>query len=354
MVWGLASTIALFLLPHRDTFCHDTRCFSSSLQETAIEPSKYDDLLTWLKSKGADINEKLDIRQSSSGCGFGVYVSADVAEDELLFTVPRKACLTLDDAINDSKCGEAFSNIVEKAGPGGNTVVTAGYMAKEYMLFLEEVKKGTEASNQWGAYFQTLPWDRGVNSQEHTLFWSDDMIESMLKGSLCYGEAVALRQEVAYATRIMGSVVGKSIRVARGEEKEDSFSWPWESKAPEAPPDGLSDAMKGAFVCLLTRAFQDGEDDAEKLVPMLDMLQHNDNPNVKHAMRKVDGTVEVRARCDIPFGAELVNQYRPEEEETMPYARFFTRFGFVPGITEPMENLLKDKSSIFYPMKAEV
>jgi hypothetical protein len=356
MVWGLASTITLFLIPNRESFCRDTRCFSTtSLQETAVEASKYKDMMTWLKSNGAEINEKLDIRQSSSGCGFGVYVSSEVAEDEVLFTVPRKACLTLDDATNDSNCGEAFSNIIDKAGPGGNTVAMAGYMAKEYLMFLEDVKKGTESSNQWGSYFQTLPWERGVNSQEHTLFWSDDMLESMLKGSLCYGEAIALREEVALATRIMGPIVGKSIRAARGIE--EAFSWPWEVKEPEGPPDGLSDAMQGAFVCLLTRAFQDGEDgedDAEKLVPMLDMLQHNDSPNVKHAMRNVDGTVEVRARCEIAAGAELFNQYRPEAEETMPYARFFTRFGFVPGITEPMENLLKDKSSIFYPMKAEV
>ena len=115
--------------------------------------------------------------------------------------------------------------------------------------------------------------------------------------------------------------------------------------------------MKGAFVCLLTRAFQDDNDegtDEEKLVPLLDMLQHSDTPNVRHAMRKADGTVEVRARCDIPSGTELFNQYRSEEEETMPYSRFFTRFGFVPGITEDMENLLRDKSSIFYPKKVEI
>ena len=362
MVWGLSSTVALFLIRRQDgnlnldfTERSRSRCFASTLEEKIVEASKYEDLMRWLKQNGAEINEKLDIRQSSSGCGYGVFTSDDVVEDELLFTVPRQACLTLDDSTNDPNCGEAFSNIIEKAGPGGNTVVMAGYMAKEYLLLLEDVKKGKGASNRWGAYFQTLPWERGLNSQEHTLFWSDDMVESMLKGSLCYSEATSLREEVALATKIMGSVVGKTIRVARGDEEDPGFSWPWEAKPlPEGPPEGLSDAMKGAFVCLLTRAFQDGEGDAEKLVPMLDMLQHAGTPNVKHAMRKIDGTVEVRARCDIESGSELFNQYRPEEEETMPYARFFTRFGFVPGITEPMENLLRDKSSIFYPLKAEV
>jgi hypothetical protein len=328
----------------------------STLNEQTVEASKYNDLVEWLKSNGAEINEKIEIRRSSQGSGFGAFVTGTVEEDEILFTVPREACLTLEEATRDEKCGEAFSNLIEKAGPGGNTVVMAGYMAKEYLTLKEDLEKGRESSSRWAPYFQTLPWERGVNNQEHMLFWSDEMIESLLKGSLCYGEATALRGEVSMATKIMSAVVGKSIRVARGEEA--NFSWPWEAKpaAPEGPPEGLPEAMKGAFVCLLTRAFQDGEgeNDEEKLVPMLDMLQHSDTPNVRHAMRKVDGTVEVRARCNIEPDTELFNQYRSEEEESMPYSRFFTRFGFVPGIIEPMENLLEDKSSIFYPQKAEV
>lgn len=89
-------------------------------------------------------------------------------------------------------------------------------------------------------------------------------------------------------------------------------------------------------------------------IDRLDMLQHSETPNVRHGMRPADGTVEVRARCPISSDTELLNQYRSEEEEGMPYSRFFTRFGFVPGILEPIENLLRDKSSIFYPQKAEV
>jgi hypothetical protein len=53
-------------------------------------------------------------------------------------------------------------------------------------------------------------------------------------------------------------------------------------------------------------------------------------------------------------GEELFNQYRQESDEKMPYHRFFTRYGFVPGISESITNLLKDKSSIFVAQKAEV
>ena len=214
-------------------------------------------------------------------------------------------------------------------------------------------EEGKETSN-FGPYLATLPWERGVNNQEHIIFWSDEDIESYLKGSMCYSEANSLREEVDYAITVLDAITGKSIQLYRGEI-EDGFKWPWEVQPPpEGPVKGLSQAVKGAFVSLLTRAFQDGDDDEEKLVPLLDMLQHSDDPNVSHAMRKDDGSVEVRARKALSQGDELLNQYRSEREETMPYHRFFTRFGFVPGVQEDLQNLLQDKSSIFFAQKAEV
>lgn len=275
MLWGFtAKTLAIFALTSNEprnigeTSRQKTSCLfsGSSLVEQPIERSKYDTLIDWLKNNDAEINDKIELRKSE-GCGFGAFVTSDIKEGELLFTVPRRSCLTLADATSDPNCGEAFSNLIEKAGPGGNTVVMAGYMAKEYLITVDELKNGMEPSSRWAPYFQTLPWERGVNNQEHILFWSDDMIESLLKGSLCYGEATSLREEVDLASRVMSSITGKTIRVARGEES--GFSWPWESKqATTGTPDGLPEAIKGAFVCLLTRAFQDGEGDEEKLVPM--------------------------------------------------------------------------------------
>ena len=84
------------------------------------------------------------------------------------------------------------------------------------------------------------------------------------------------------------------------------------------------------------------------------VLQHSDEPNIRHFMRKADGTVEIRAGRDLQAGEELFNQYRSEKEESMPYHRFFTRYGFVPGISENIPNLLRDKSTIFFAQKAEV
>ena len=405
MVFGITnaiqqSTLALFLLTQQHDVSHDNQlCRTSQIQQHVqerlessqstttttslfmtsslisepVEKSKYIQLLEWLQQpqpqaqsddeeeniETAYINEKLIINESTGGDGYGMFVTQDCTEDELLFTIPRNLCFTLNDALEDVDCGTQFKSLIDKAGPGGNTVAMAGYMAKEYLVGKEQEKSDNNNSSRWGPYFATLPWKRGINNQEHILFWDDEKIESLLDGSLCYSEATSLREEVDLAIRVLGPMTRKPIQIARGiEQEEDGFKFPWQVNNDDSKKnekmEGFDDAVKGAFVCLLTRAFQDGDGDEEKLVPLLDMLNHAETPNVRHAMRKSDGTVEVRARCDIPAGSELWNQYRSEEEESMPYSRFFTRFGFVPGISEPMENLLRDKSSIFYPQVAEV
>jgi hypothetical protein len=319
------------------TLSVSTRLFSTFLSQP-IEQDKYMALLQWLQDNGAEINDKIEIRESSQGDGYGAFVKDHMSEGELLFEIPRNLCLTIQDATDDKDCGELFSKLIDKAGPGGNTVAMAGYLAKEYLISLEidgsddDDDDDSAESSRWGPYFQTLPWKRGVNNQEHVLFWEDERVETLLDGSLCYREATSLREEVALAIRVLGPMVSKPIRVARGEETSSGFRFPWQikeqSSVPDdrgSSPDGLAEAVRGAFVCLLTRSFQDGDGDEEKLVPLLDMLQHSETPNVRHAMRTADGAVEVRARCNIEAGSELWNQYRSEEEESMPYSRFFTR-----------------------------
>jgi len=234
--------------------------------------------------------------------------------------------------------------------------------------------KDYQTTSRWGPYFKTLPtWEAGINNQEHILFWSGEKIEELLRGSLCYAEARSLRNEVALSIQVLGPLLKKSIRESRGQETATTINTKLYKKITtmfqfnkQPTPDDIiddkivSNAVKGAFVTLLTRSFQDYNDN-EKLVPLLDLLQHSETPNVRHNVvtvttdhntnnndDAVDTVVEVRARHNIDAGSEIFNQYQSEEANNMPYARFFTRFGFVPGISEPMENLLLDKSPIFF------
>ena len=87
---------------------------------------------------------------------------------------------------------------------------------------------------------------------------------------------------------------------------------------------------------------QEGEDGDEpmlaeekRLVPLLDMLQHDTAPNVRHVLQTDPDTgaqcVVVTARRSISADEELLNCY--DFGEPLEPAKFLTRFGFVPGET---------------------
>ena len=119
-----------------------------------------------------------------------------------------------------------------RAGPGGSTVALAGYMAKEYiLLYLDQQEFGNNESeksdfaktdnNRWGPYMELLPWKRGINNQEHVLFWNEAKIEELLRGSLCYNEAKSLREEVALSISVLGPLLKRSVRMAKGDISKD-------------------------------------------------------------------------------------------------------------------------------------
>lgn len=304
--------------------------------------SKYEYLLEWLR-ECATVSEKVTLAESKCGGGYGAFVTEAVEPNELLFEIPRSLCMTVEDALADSELGEPMKLLIEKAGPGANTVALAGFISKERL-------KGDDSL--YAPYLDTLPWERFVNSQEHVLYWSEEQVEGLLKESMGYDEVIGLKKEVDLAISVLGKVLVDGPPRSR-------VKLPWETDEPDPKPRaGLADAVVGSFVCLLTRAFQDGieeDDDDEKLVPLLDMLQHSEEPNVRHTMNRETGAVQVRARSVLQPKDELLNQYRSEMEENMPKHRFFTRFGFVPGLKdETVVNLLVEKSPIFFAQKAEV
>jgi len=358
---------------------------AADAQTQSSSSSKYDDLVQWFLAADEDcyLSSKIEIRPSTRGGletgGYGAFASEDVSRGELLMKIPRKCCVTLDDALNDNECGAAFQGLMKKAGPGSETVILAGYLAKEYLLLQEYERRIAEGSSpdddsemrrlskiKFGPYLRTLPWKRGVNAQEHVLFWDNDYVDTLLKGSLAYEDAVEIRSSVTYATKILNGIIAPVVRKARGEgndsDDDSGFRFPWQPKPEKESSneilDGLEDAVRGAFVICLSRSFAapisaDIEKTEERLEPMLDLLQHSNNPNIKHG-NALSGKIEVTASVDIKSGDELFNQYLGEEDENMPYHKFFTRFGFVPGVVEPLADLIADRSTIFFPQRASV
>ena len=172
-----------------------------------------------------------------------------------------------------------------------------------------------------------------------------------------------------YATKILNGIVGPVIKRARGSEDEEEntegFRLPWQQPKEKSTPsdtivEGLEEAVTGAFVICLSRSFAwifrpNVNTQEEILVPILDILQHSNNPNIKQGNAEDEpNMIEVKAAIDIKAGEELFNQYKAEEDVNMPYHKFFTRFGFIPGVVEPMEDLIKNRSTIFFPKQQTV
>ena len=156
----------------------------------------------------------------------------------------------------------------------------------------------------------------------HVLWWSESQVDN-LEGSNAYDDAVGLRDEVALASKVIKSLVGASVREAYKARGEPLWNV-WKAD------DDIDKAVRGAFVSILTRAFAQEEDADEetRLVPLLDMLQHDANHNVRHGAQTdpEDGTqrVVVTARRRIEMGEELLNNYDNgcEAHTTIPYHRW--------------------------------
>jgi len=318
----LLQTLALLQLP--------LAAVSLAVSAAAATDPRHAPLLSWLERWGTELGP-VTLGKSSVGAGYGAFASRDVTEGELLFSVPSTACVGLYDACGDADVGEALARLVVK-GQGGATVALAGLLAKEWLCAGE--------SGPRGPYLAMLPWDaawppEAEQEQEHCLWWSEAQVDA-LEGSPAYSDAVGIRDEVALAAKVIKSLIGASVRRVYKERGEP----PW---AVWRADDDIERAVRGAFVSILTRSFtqEDGGDEEKRLVPLLDMLQHAAEPNVRH-VQVSDGAAEggggaegggrqrvvVTARRPIAAGEELLNSYDGGELEP---ATFLTRFGFVPG-----------------------
>lgn len=173
--------------------------------------------------------------------------------------------------------------------------------------------------------------------------------------------------QVKYATKLLNGIIGPVVNRARGveeAEEDEGFRFPWQQKektgTSEIAVDRLEEAVRGAFVICLSRGFArtfqgDNTQQEECLVPILDILQHSNEPNCSDENSKEqDNMIEIKASIDVQAGEELFNQYKAEEDVNMPYHKFFTRFGFVPGVVEPMADLIGSRSTIFFPKQQVV
>ena len=297
----------------------------SAIGTTALVADvRHGPLLSWLSQCGADLGP-VTLGKSTVGAGYGAFTSEAVEEGTPLFSVPSSACVSLYDACGDPDVGASLARLTS-AGQGGATVALAGLCVKEWLTTAERGARGP--------YLAMLPWDadwppEGDQGQEHVLWWSEAQVDE-LDGSAAYADAVGLREEVALASKVLKSLLGATVRKAYKDRGEPLWNV-WKAE------DDIDRAVRGAFVSILTRSFtQEDETSPEekRLVPLLDMLQHDAEPNVRHVAVTDPETgrqqrVVVTARRRIEAGEELLNCY--DFGEPLAPEQFLTRFGFVPG-----------------------
>lgn len=358
--------------------CHSRSLIRSQRLDAASTTTGYDaldqscdvhaQLIHWLQDTfptSAYVNPVVKIQDSLlvKGAKGAFAAHGSIAKGELIFCIPRDACLTETNVLNDPDCGADFKALIEKAGPGGFTVAFAGYLAKEYLLSRDDQHwKKQQSPSQYRSYLSSLPW--GAKNQDHILFWSDQQIEGLLAGSLCYEEATGLRKEVFLARKVLTSILQPIIlRESATTTNNNPFSFLFspQQRSNSHRIQEIGDAITAAFVILLTRSFEEDfvsqaastvlSERPERLIPILDMLNHDSIASITYSTHNETGTVEVRASRDITQGEELFNCYRQVDVSNMPYHRFFTRFGFVPGFTthEDIILALRNKDPIFFP-----
>jgi hypothetical protein len=307
-----------------------------SLKPSALiahtESQTHATLIQWLQEHPTTyISPKFTIKQSKLG-GYGGFSSTSgFADGELIFRIPRECCVTQDDALSDIPCGEIFQMAKIKRVPSYQMLLLSGFIAKEYLLS-KRIKDKT-AIKHW-AYLQSIPWVQNQLGQDHVIFWSQEKVERLLGESLAYNDALLIRKTVDNAIRLMKDVIQPIVEDADDEEIEE--------------------AVKGAFVICLSRSFAEEVefDDGttveieNALLPLLDVLQHSNDPNT--SLESYDDYILLRARGDISADEELFHCYQEERDDVIPKHKFFTRYGFIPGVRAPVVELLQNKSSIFF------
>lgn len=105
-------------------------------------------LLSFMAAKGAEIGP-IELAKSRIGDGYGAFVTENVEEGDVLFTIPKSACIGIYTACGDLEVGDNLAKLTA-TGQGGATVALAGFLAKEWLC--------SKTQGEYGPYLAMLPW----------------------------------------------------------------------------------------------------------------------------------------------------------------------------------------------------
>lgn len=263
---------------------------------------------TWLKSHGVEISNKVGLHDyREAGQGRGLIALEDIAEGDVLFTIPQTNLLAVE---RDPKFGELVTKHELADWPA--------LMA--YMMLVS----GTD---RWAPYFAVLP-----SKFSTPMFWNPEQLE-LLKGSAVLDKVGRAEADELYDE--LASSIFKDQAFANVDLSRESFHRMG------------SLIMAYGFDVSVTG---DDDDAFKAMVPLADMLNsHTVLGNARLEMpENIDGVLEMVASKDIKKGEQVYNVYGD-----LSNGELLRRYGYVEaGGTEydmaevSMEALIKSVAKV--------
>ncbi|KAF1974642.1 SET domain-containing protein [Bimuria novae-zelandiae CBS 107.79] len=271
--------------------------------------------LEWLKRSGAEISPKIELKDlRNTQAGRGVVSTQDIGEDELLFSVPRSAILSVENSI--------LSNEIPKA-----TLVHLGpWLSLILVMIYEYIHK--DASN-WATYFAVLP------SEFNTLmFWSEDELAELQASAVVHkiGRQSAdesFKNELIPVIKEFASVIfaGDPQAKEKAAEMESEQGMLLMHKMGSLIMAYAFDVEPAQSQKELDEEGYASEDEDEALpkgmVPMADMLNADADRNNARLFYE-EATLIMKTLKPIKAGEEIFNDYGP-----LPRSDLLRRYGYI-------------------------
>ncbi|KAH0566317.1 hypothetical protein GP486_000288 [Trichoglossum hirsutum] len=278
--------------------------------------------MEWLLSSGGLINSSVKLADlPGTGMGRGVFAVDDIAEDEVLFVIPRSAVLC-------SENSDLKSKMLHADSPNSKVQsVFESPWTELIVVMIYEFLKG--ADSQWKPYFDILPAE--FNS---LMFWSKEELEEL--------QASAVREKIGKESTDIGfreSLVPDFPELFRPSAHMRGPTASLESSLSDDEIISLAHRMGST---IMAYAFDlekvadeepDGDDEgfvsdyeevmAKGMVPLADMLNADAHRNNARLFQTESG-LEMRSVKPIQRGEELFNDYGP-----LPRSDLLRRYGYI-------------------------
>ncbi|KAK6433814.1 Ribosomal lysine N-methyltransferase 4 [Oleoguttula sp. CCFEE 5521] len=266
--------------------------------------TKSQTFVSWLEKSGVTISDKIELADlRSRGAGRGVVAKVEIAEDEVLFTVPRTSILSPE-----------TSNLPKN--------ITAGLEDPWLSLILDMVYENQQRErSKWRPYLDILP-----REFDTLMFWDEDML-NFLKGSAVLSKIGKDSANESFTTRLL-PIIRSNNDLYNTKHVSDpnllelchrmastimayGFDLPSQEAATSEQEDGWEVDSNAS-----TAATPKG------MIPLADLLNANADLNNAKLYHTPDA-VEMRSIKPISAGDELFNDYGP-----LPRADLLRRYGY--------------------------